>query len=598
MRRVALVATLVAVTTLPACSAGGNGTPYVIDDCTRRPLDGRSVARVWDEALLDAIRRDVPAPTVHARNLFHVSAAMWDAWAAYDRVADGYFVREKHEADDVRAAREAAISYAAYRVLLHRYSYAAGLEHTFAELAATMEGLCYRVDYTRTDGDDPASLGNRIARRVIAHGRNDGAHERLRYADPDYKPANAPLVVANREIEMSDPSKWQPLALAQVVAQNGLPIPGRVQRFVGSHWGKVRGFALPAARSWVTIDPGSPPRHGEKAFLDEALTVLRYSSWLDGRDGVTIDIGPGARGGSSLGANDGRGHERNPVSGEPYEPNVVARGDFARALTEFWADGPDSETPPGHWNTIANDVSDALDAPLRIGGAGPAVDRLEWDVKLFFALNGAVHDAAIAAWGAKRQYDSARPISIVRYLAARGELPVVPGLVERVSPTTNRPGARHAGLRVGELAVRAWRGSPKDPKTQEAGVGWIRGAEWVPYQLPTFVSPAFAGFVSGHSTFSRAAAELMTGFTGSGSFPGGLLEWRVEPRTFRNERGPERPLTLQWATYADAADDAGISRLLGGIHVPSDDFAGRRVGFDCGRAAWKLAQRYYDGSAR
>ena len=129
------------------------------------------MARVWDEALLDAIRRDVPAPTVHARNLFHTSAAMWDAWAAYDPDAEGYFVDEKHEADDVEAAREAAISYAAYRVLLHRYSFAAGLQATFDELVATMESLCYRIDFVDTEGDSPAALGNRIAATVIERGR-------------------------------------------------------------------------------------------------------------------------------------------------------------------------------------------------------------------------------------------------------------------------------------------------------------------------------------------------------------------------------------------------------------------------------------------
>ena len=69
--------------------------PYVAEGCTRRDLDGASVARVWDEQTLDLIRQVVPAPTVHARNLFHVSAAMWDAWAAYDPTADGYFVTEK-----------------------------------------------------------------------------------------------------------------------------------------------------------------------------------------------------------------------------------------------------------------------------------------------------------------------------------------------------------------------------------------------------------------------------------------------------------------------------------------------------------------------
>ena len=214
---------------------------------------------MWDEALLDAIRRDVPAPTVHARNLFHTSAAMWDAWAAYDPQADGYFVHEKLQADDVRAARETAISYAAYRILLWRYSRAAGLQETFDELADTMRSLCYRIDYVSTEGDSPAALGNRIAAAAIAYGARDGSLEDQRYVDTDYRPVNAPLVVAEPGAQMTDPNRWQPLALAQIVAQNGLPIPGNVQRFVGPHWGHVKAFALPPSADGTPIDPGTAP---------------------------------------------------------------------------------------------------------------------------------------------------------------------------------------------------------------------------------------------------------------------------------------------------------------------------------------------------
>jgi hypothetical protein len=528
------------------------------EDCERRDLGGRSVARLWNEALLDAIRRDVPAPTVHARNLFHVSAAMWDAWAAFDEDADGYFVHEKHADGDV----DAAVSYAAYRVLLHRYSLAAGLQETFDELTATMESLCYPIDFTSTEGDSPAALGNRIAVAVIAHGREDGSLERQRYADTDYGPVNDPLVVREPGADMRDPSRWQPLALDRLIAQNGLPVPGKVQSFIGSQWGRVEAFALPASQEGLPLDPGPPPH---SAAL--ALEVIRYGSRLDPRDGVVLDIAPGARGDNGLGRNDGDGHDRNPVTGAPYAPNRVLRADHARAIAEFWADGPDSETPPGHWNTLANEVSDEL-APD---------DRLEWDVKLYFALNGAMHDAAVAAWGAKRVYDSARPISMIRYLAGRDELPLVPGLVER---------------RGGEIVVRGWRGP------ELGGVGWIRGVEWIPYQRPTFVTPAFAGYVSGHSTFSRAAAEVLTALTGSAYFPGGLLEWRVPKGSLLHEAGPTRDIVLQWATYYDAADDAGVSRLYGGIHISPDDFAGRRLGSMCGKAAWELARRYFEGTAR
>jgi hypothetical protein len=582
----ALAALLLLVPLLAACSVGGEPEAgWARDDCTPYQRNDRSVARVWNEALLHAIQRDTPAPTVHARNLFHVSGAMWDAWAAYDAQADGWLVREKLEADDVGAARETAISYAAYRLLLHRYSYASGLQETFDELVDTLEGLCYRIDYVETEGDSPAALGNRIAAAYISRGREDGANEELRYADPTYKPANAPLVVDEAGTQMRDPNSWQPLALARIVAQNGIAQPGSVQSFIGPHWGHVRGFALPASDEGVPLDPGPPPRldaGGGRAFKRDALAVIRRSADLDPRDGMSVDIGPGALGGNALGRNDGNGHDVNPVTGKPYAPNVVPRGDYARALAEYWADGPRSETPPGHWNSVANEVSDSPGFVRRIAGQGPEVGRLEWDVKLYLALNGAVHDAAVAAWGLKGHYDSARPISIIRYLGARNQLPTVPRLVER---------------RRGGTFVRAWAGFPKHAATQASGVRWIRAVDWVPYQLPTFVTPAFAGYVSGHSTFSRAAAEVLTAFTGSSFFPGGLYEVPVPRGRLKIENGPSRDLRLQWATYFDAADAAGTSRLWMGIHVPADDVAGRRVGAQCGKGAWERARRHYEGTA-
>ena len=126
---------------------------------------------------------------------------------------------------------------------------------------------------------------------------------------------------------------------------------------------------------------------------------------------------------------------------------------------------------------------------------------------------------------------------------------------------------------------------------------WIRAVDWVPYQLPTFVTPAFAGYVSGHSTFSRAAAEVLTAFTGSSFFPGGLYEVPVPRGALKIEQGPSHDLKLQWATYYDAADAAGQSRLWMGIHVPPDDFMGRRVGAQCGKGAWAQAQRHFEGAA-
>jgi Domain of unknown function (DUF6851)/VCPO second helical-bundle domain len=533
-----------------------------------------SVARRWDEAMLDAIRRALPAPTVHARNLFHTSAAMWDAWAAYEPNATGYFLNEKHTTSDITAARNEAISYAAYRVLTSRFIKSVGADESLSEFDNVMDSLCYPLDNTTTSGDSPAAIGNRIAAAVIAYGLSDGSNQADGYTDPTYAPVNPPLVVAQSGTTMSDPNRWQPLQLEHMISQNGIPVVNGVQQFVGPHWGGVKGFALPSGGAdRLPLDPGRPPQYGDSAYAQEALVVVRDSAALDTTDGTMLDISPANFGNNTLGTNDGHGRTVNPFTNQPYTPDPVNRGDFTRSLAEFWADGPNSETPPGHWNVIANNVSDQLAPDLRIAGTGGTVDRLQWDVKLYFALNGAVHDAAIAAWGAKGHYDSVRPISMIRYLGQQGVLPLADNLVQLDGN--------------GQNMVRAWRPG--------AGVGWFPAAEWVPYQAPTFVTPAFAGYFSGHSTFSRAAAEVLTGFTGSEYFPGGVGEYVVKAGALKFEEGPSSDVPLRWATYFDAADQAGISRLYGGIHIPFDDFTGRIVGSECGKAAWTLAQRYFSG---
>jgi hypothetical protein len=176
---------------------------------------------------------------------------------------------------------------------------------------------------------------------------------------------------------------------------------------------------------------------------------------------------------------------------------------------------------------------------------------------------------------------------------------LVPDLVEVITAETTAPAGRHAALagHEGEIAIRAWQGNPDDPRTGTGGVGWMLAADWVPYQVPTFVTPSFAGYVSGHSTFSRAAAEVLTGFTGSEYFPGGSSSWTTRAGELKVESGPTNDVTLEWATYYDAADQAGVSRLYGGIHIAVDDFTGRQLGSQCGKEAWALAEHYFAGTA-
>ncbi len=602
--------------------------------CGTRTKLTHSVARVWNEQILDAIRLDVPRPTVHARNLFHLSTAMYDAWAAYDSTAKQYLTEEYPVWNNPKRDREIAISFAAYRLLSDRYSekYALGHDKSQGRFDAQMNALGLDKNYTRTFGDSPAAVGNRIAAAIMKHGMTDGSNQMANYDDPSYKPVNKPLIVKQAGIDLVDaedpayhldPNHWQPLALDKIVSQNGIPLPGKIQTIIGAQWGDVTPFAMTKALPTdLYQDPGPPPvlgGVGDEQFKAEVLKVIELSSWLTPDDPTMIDISPASQGHNDLGTNNGSGYNENPVTGQPYTPHLVKRGDFGRVLAEWWADGPHSETPPGHWNSIANDVSDRPGFERRFAGTGPVLSPLEWDVKTYFALNGATHDAAIAAWGAKRKYDGVRPITMVRYMAKMGQssdpalpsyhphgLTLKPGLVELITAETAAAGQKHAHLitaqaggRIGDLAIRSWPGTPADIKTQYSGVHWVLGIAWLPYQRATFVTPAFPGYISGHSTFSRASAEVMTAITGSEYFPDGLYTFTAEKNKYLiHEFGPSETVTLQWASYFDASDHSGQSRILGGIHAEADDFAGRRVGHRIGLDAFARAVSYFNGSAQ
>lgn len=603
-----------------------------------------SIARQWNDALLDAIRIDFPAPTVHSRNLYHTSAAMYDAWASFDDIAEGHFYKDKHATADAMAARDEAISYAAYRVLSQRYSLANDPVASQTLFDTVMGNLGYDKDIVTTAGDSPAAIGNRIAAKVLADTLGDGSNEANNYVDnTGYSPINTPMtvdfpaVVPRFAPPVADPNRWQPLFVESSFTQNGI-IGTDLQEFIGPHWGGVSTFAMgrtgsPQPYSWSGLDPGAPPQLGgvgDQEYRDDTVLLIEYSNSLDptkGPGAEMINISPNTSGNRLLGTHNDQGYATNPVTGQQYADNFVRRADYGRVLAEFWADGPESETPPGHWNVIANEVSDNPLLEKRIGGSGPIVDDLQWDVKLYLSMNGAVHDAAVAAWGAKAVYDYVRPITKIRYQGGLGQssdnslpsyhadgLPLQDGLIELITAESIAEGGKHRNAyinanlvdgefmqnfnlfefeMVGKIAIQAWNHEPADPENELSGTDWILAENWVPFQSDNFVTPAFAAYVSGHSTFSRAAAEIMALFTGSEYFPGGLGEMTFDTDFLDFEIGPSEQLTLQWASYFDAADEAGISRLWGGIHVPVDDFAGRIMGAVIGQDAFRLAMQHF-----
>ena len=177
-----------------------------------------------------------------------------------------------------------------------------------------------------------------------------------------------------------------------------------------------------------------------------------------------------------------------------------------------------------------------------------------------------------------------------------GGLTLIPGYVEIIQPGDTLQGL--SGQYIGDIKILSWKGPNyvDDPETDAAGVGWVRAKYWWPFQRPSFVTPPFAGYISGHSTYSRAGAEVLTALTGDPFFPGGMSEFPCNKNEFLVfEDGPSVELTLQWATYRDASDQCSLSRIWGGIHPPFDDMPGRLIGKKIGISAFNFAERYFMG---
>lgn len=619
-----------------------------------------SVARDWNEEILEAIRGDFARPTVHARNLFHSSIIMYDAWAVFDSQAETVFLGKNFSGfncqfdgiatpGDINAARHEVMSYALFNLIKHRFQNAPEYNSDILPSINTLfNEYGYDDTFTSIDysNDSYAALGNYLASKIIEFGNQDKSNEANDYNNLYYSSVNDPLILELYEDNTGiNPNRWQPLAFDVFVDQSGNTYPLNTPEFLSPEWGEVTPFCLEPQDlniynngtfdCYVYNDPGPPVniQNSNEDGIDDPYKwhfalVAAWSSHLDPADNTMIDISPGAIGNFdiqnypetfveyqafydfSFGGDASTGHALNPHTNAPYAPQLVKRADYARVLAEFWADGPDSETPPGHWFTILNYVNDHPLTEKRFNGQGPILSDLEWDVKSYLTLGGAMHDCAINAWGIKGYYDYIRPISAIRYMAGKGQstdaslsnydphgIPLVPGYIELVE--AGDPLAIEDPNNIGKVQIYAWRGPDyiSDPTTDIAGVDWILGEKWWPYQRATFVTPPFAGYLSGHSTFSRAAAEVLTLITGDPYFPGGMGTFDIQANNFLFfEPGPSADMTLQWATYRDASDQTSLSRIWGGIHPPIDDIRGRIIGEKIGMEAYNLAVEYFNGT--
>ena len=616
-----------------------------------------SVARLWNEVLLYSIRNDLARPTVHARNLFHISAAMYDAWAIVNEKGSPYLIgnnvngfntnfesfspSSSNNNDNINA-----ISYAAYRLLLHRFSESPGNEKIIERCNSLMNMLALETNFLESSDYDQnaASLGNYISEIYIQYGMLDGSNEQDDFNNQYYDPVNEPLSpIFPGNPTITNPNRWQPLSLDIFVDQSGNVLSETTPEFLGAEWGSVWPFGLKdedlteferdGNTYKVYHDPGPPPMIDEdqqtnELFIEAFSMVSVWGSHLTPEDNTIWDISPNSIGNINddtyptdftnytsfydyyEGNDTGQGYSMNPVTNQTYEIQNVRRGDYTRVLAEYWADGPDSETPPGHWFVLLNSINDNPELEKKFQGEGDVLSDLEWDIKSYFILGGVMHDVAVSVWGIKGWYDFIRPISAIRYMSEMGQssnpnldnynengFSLIDGLIEIVQE--GDPLAGDDDENIGKIKLYTWRGHNyvENTESEFAGVGWILADNWWPYQRPTFVTPNFAGFVSGHSTYSRAAAEMLENFTGSPYFPGGLETHIAKQKEFLVfEDGPSQDVELQWVSYKDAADQCSLSRIWGGIHPYVDDIPGRLIGQVIGNESFDFGAEYFENN--
>ncbi len=429
-----------------------------------------SVVRDWNEAMLNAIRNDLARPNVHARNLYHFTEGIYHLQLSTEGGAMGTMLSEVENWPDNPEALIAiqndetnfdhAVAAFGYRFIQLRYAQSPGWSFTLSDLVSAFIGSTNSTPSALLNSSPAAAWGWACAEAIDSAYQLDGSNQINNYDNTCYQAVNDPLDVtedATCTDPVEFPNRWQPLSFGgSFVDQSGNETFEDVIPFSGANWGNVMPFALDPANATyaerdgctypVYLDPGPPVLLGESSETQYEWQagfahVAVWQTHLSINDSVVIDISPRACGninaypsnpdylyGIEEGGDFGTGYALNPVTGMPYPAQEVLRGDYTRVLAEFWADGPDSETPPGHWFTILNGVTEHPQFDWKWEGKGESLPPNAYLARAYRLLGGTMHDAAIAAWSVKGYYDFVRPITAIRYMLSKGQstLPGVP----------------------------------------------------------------------------------------------------------------------------------------------------------------------------
>jgi PAP2 superfamily len=376
------VATMSAVTTTarPALAAArGPGGSWPIVGYGPSEATDNAILK-WNERLLETIRDNprITGPTVSARSIGVLHTATYDAWAAYDAVADDTRQRlaadpnlRRPEAERTTANKSKAISFAAYRVLLNLFPSRASIFNKYLTDSVALGGLGYSLaDASSTDPTTPQGVGNLAAQAVLDFRATDGSNQTLNPSNNTVTyPDNTAYTPPNPWNQVTDPTKWQQLCvLTATGATNNMP-PIPPDNACGTPPPNSN-YALqnPATPQWKNVKPFGP--------LDQN-THYPPQFQLPGPPSGTADIDLELKDASNL-------------------------SEVQKAKADYWADGPRSEFPPGHMAVFAQALSRMRK------------NTLDQDAKLFFALGSALMDASISSWAAKYHYNSVRPVTAIR----------------------------------------------------------------------------------------------------------------------------------------------------------------------------------------
>jgi hypothetical protein len=362
-----------------------------------------------------------------------------------------------------------------------------------AWLADQMRARGFDPNQETLDPSTPQGVGNLAAKAVCDYRHHDGANQLGDEVGSNGKPYSDYTFYA----PVNAPGKINDPDRWQPLPfsdqKGGYFYPG----FLTPHWYRVKPFALDRADQFR---PPPPPKVGSDQLKKEVEEVVNFNATLSAEQ---------------------------------------------KAVVEFMRDGPRSTGQSGHWLRFAEDVSRR--------------DRhtLDQDVKLFFAVANVAMDAFIAAWEAKRYYDTVRPWTLVR-------------------------------VYYGDKDIDGWSGPGK-------GVAKMKGDAWHPYSPDTFITPPFPGYVSGHSTVSAACAKMLELFTGNDSF-GFIERRRAGSLTEPDADCPKCDVELALPTFTATAEMAGISRVMGGYHIQADNIEGLRLGQKVAELEWPRIRAYFEGT--